>query len=130
MRILHRHPKEDGDVLVTIVADECEALLSGRLAEHRRSSGHAPVWTWLNAVAHGDDHDLRRLAAEVGDDVETVTTAAVARAVLADGRPVDALQRDVLVPLELRIAGEVITPRRLVELVGQAVFSSVDEEAR
>jgi hypothetical protein len=130
VRILQRHAKEEADAVVTTVADECEALLSGQLAEHHRSRGHAPVWTWLNAIAHGDEQVVRDIATRPGDDVETTTTAALARAVLADGRQVDVLQREVLVPLELRIAGDVITPRRLVELVGQAVFASVDEGVR
>lgn len=103
------------------IADDCEAFLRSDLAARWRETIGAPVWTWLNAVAHGD---VRALAVRpVADgDVEGRTTRTIARAILGDGREVELLQREVLVPLELSVAGQVMIPRRLVELVTDTLF--------
>lgn len=91
---------------------ECEAFLTGAMAETLGGfDGRVPVWTWMNLLAHGTAADLRTarvspsptlgggprdwgrarsfLAGEVLDLVETGQVTLVA------------LQREVLVPLEL-----------------------------
>lgn len=110
------------------VADECEAFLAGAYADacHRLGRG-APVWTWLNEGAHADADHLRRVATAPEPeraDIEQRTRATLARAVVSamDDRSLDDLQRSVLVPLELHVAGSELTPRRLIELVGRALF--------
>ena len=115
-------------ILDTDLADECAAFLDGSLVRSLQEHGvFAPVWTWLNEAAHGDESELRRLAEDLDPDaieVQVRTRSAIARAVvhaLTDRRLTD-LQRDLLVPLELRVAGTVLSPRRLVELVGRALY--------
>ena len=125
MRLLSRHTRNDDDpVIATPVGDECASFLAGTVAAVHRVDGHAPVWTWLNVIAHGDSSAVEALADD-GEtaDVERATQATIARAVRADGRELTALQRDVLVPLEVGLVGTVMTPRRLVELVGKAIFT-------
>ncbi|HVM54136.1 MAG TPA: hypothetical protein VM262_13135 [Acidimicrobiales bacterium] len=110
------------------LADECEAYLAGRLVEALRHHGtFAPVWTWLNEAAHAGETQIRQRAEKslpVDADVETRTRSAVARAVLGalGQRELHVLQRDLLVPLELRLAVAELSPRRLIELVGRALY--------
>jgi hypothetical protein len=99
------------------VARECEDFLAGEIGDHSGS-----VWTWLNVIAHGDEERVRTIAAAGDGDLRACTQRSLARAVLASGRPIGSLQTAVLVPLELDIVGVVMTPRRLIELVGRAVF--------
>lgn len=111
----------------TGIADECETFLSGRHADALRALGHfAPVWSWLNEAAHADEAHLRSVAdSNVDDtDVERRTRRSIARAVICATRDRELadLQRESLVPLELDIAGTDLSPRRLVELVGRALY--------
>ncbi len=120
------------------VADEADAFLHGRLLQQMRRCGwHGPVppWLWLNAVAHGDrptvivvsglqpvptrpatpgDYDYDR------DSVGwRVTQARIAGELLRRSFGSDetfrALQREVLVPLELSV-GPGSSCERLVEV--------------
>jgi hypothetical protein len=111
-----------------VVARECESFLAGRWGLDRRNQSRPlPRWAWLDQVAHGDVDDLREAAARPsgstpwrGHDIQGV----LARAVLAAG-PLDDLsrvQREVLVPLELRVMATVLSPRRAVELVVAAMY--------
>jgi hypothetical protein len=110
------------------LADECEAFLAGRWADCRRTHDRPlPRWAWLNQAAHADVGRLREAAARPadtgswpGDDIQAV----LARAVLAASASGDLarLQREVLVPLELRLMGTVMSPRRVVELVTATLF--------
>src|SRR5688500_9040945 len=101
MRLLPGHEHDHPGIMTNGVGEECEAFLRGTLAEIHRADGHAPVWTWLNVVAHGDDATIAAIGGGgVDGSVEHATQRALVRAVLADGRDLAALQRDVLVPLE------------------------------
>lgn len=110
------------------VADECEAFLAGAYVDACHRLGlRAPVWTWLNEVAHADPDRLRAVASTIEPDhadIERRTRAALAQAVVAamSDRGLTDLQRELLVPLELCLAGTELTPRRLVELVGRTLY--------
>lgn len=131
MRALKRHSGHQAvreEPVGTAIADECGAFLAGAFVTALHEQGRrAPVWAWLNEAAHSDGAHLRQLADDLdpeSPDVEVRTRSAIARATvhaLAD-RPLSDLQRDLLVPLELRLAGTVLSPRRLVELVGVALY--------
>lgn len=107
---------------------EVEAFLSGRWTEVRgRVGASVPAWAWLNQAAHADTETLRSVANRparptpaTGEDVQVL----VARALLAAAAPhgVERLQREVLVPLELRLIGDVASPRHVVELATTALF--------
>lgn len=97
---------------------ECEGFLTGRLAlECERSGGVAPGWMWFNHLAHGTTEDLAACESgllpgySVGMDVWAAPLAYLAselRVIQAEtGATLDDIQRDVLVPLELRLAGRV-----------------------
>jgi hypothetical protein len=112
----------------SVIGDECDAFLRGAYLDTLHRGGHrAPVWTWLNEAAHGEAEQLRTTAsfASLDDgDVELRTRITVAIAVtcaMHDRTLVD-LQRELLVPLELALAGTDLTPRRLIELVGRALY--------
>lgn len=126
MGLLSRHDDHAiGHVELTELSAECEAFLAGTLADVIAHGDVPPVWSWLNAIAHGSCAQVRALVEHDADgDVRATTMATLAEAVIADGRDVGVLQHDVLVPLELAIVGEVMTPRRLIELVGRALFLS------
>lgn len=124
MGLLPKRMPPEPDVTLTDVSAECEALLAGTLADLLARHGEPPVWSWINAVAHGNDDRLRALAAGDATDVRAATMRTIASAVLAHGGELPTLQREVLVPLELAQVGEVMTPRRLVELVGRALYES------
>ena len=116
------------------VADEAGAFLDGHLVESMKSAGTTvPPWMWLNAVAHGDQERLAWLASDLGGAAVGGSGAAGgsgwrwARARLAaellsagngDAAVVAALQRDVLVPLELSLShSEDLSPGALVDIV-------------
>ncbi|HXX91873.1 MAG TPA: hypothetical protein VEI83_16770 [Acidimicrobiales bacterium] len=94
----------------------CEAFVSGRYAQFLDDRGRpAPEWAWLNVLAHGGRTTLEAIAAgerwhcflatntRIWEDAlsflagEILQTAPPAEAGLA------ALQRDVLIPLELSL---------------------------
>jgi hypothetical protein len=129
-QLLEGHTAVDPDLVVEdALAEECEAFLAGRWADCRRSQDRPlPRWAWLNQAAHADVGRLREAAAwpadktsRRGDDIQAV----LARAVLAASASGDLvrLQREVLVPLELRLMEAVMSPRRAVELVTATLFS-------
>lgn len=94
-----------------ILINECEAFLTGRLAELWEQVGPSvPQWAWINLLAHGSADDLRSEMFEVPSGA---TCWSKARAFLA-GEVLDAaaacggledLQRSLLVPMELSLAG-------------------------
>lgn len=126
--VLDRLTAVDTNLGDGVLSAECEAFLAGRWADGRHTNGHPlPRWAWLNQAAHADVGSLREAAtrrvdstSRSGDDIQVV----LARAVLAASAPGDLvrLQREVLVPLELRLMGTVTSPRRAVELVAAALF--------
>ena len=100
----------------TSVGDECEAFLSGRLAAYLQDLGQpVPAVGWLNQVVHATPRELSMLA--VTGEAHAVQPLAWCRAVgyLArcllerareSGRPIEQLQRELLVPLELELIGD------------------------
>ena len=110
----------------TDFADECEAFLDGRWAETREDTTRPlPMWAWLNPIAHGDLEQVRALAAVVdpASGPERLQ-AAVAQAVLGalPGSEFRHIQREVLVPLELRLMGSPASPRHVLELITDALY--------
>lgn len=97
---------------------ECEAFLSGRLAEELEDRQQpVPAWAWMNMLAHGTPRQLRSMAYEgLGGAFTTVDAwerglCFLAREVLAmaeeRGCTVEELQRRALVPLELEMTRDV-----------------------
>lgn len=93
---------------------ECEAFLSGHLAEEVERHAHAvPHWAWTNLLAHGSLRDLRveramchppEVTAEAGwRDARSYLAGAVLDLVDCTCSLED-LQAIVLVPLELQLA--------------------------
>ena len=103
------------DCLSTGVGDECEAFLAGQLVAHflNRRRPIPPV-AWLNRVVHATANELAILAVGITDTYQPGTwTRAVsylARTVQErareTGRPVDEIQRELLLPLELELIGD------------------------
>lgn len=119
-------PGEDVEAVVdgpaSVLSTECEAFLAGTLPDVWACVDEPPVWTWLNPVAHGSAERVAAIAADPSDAVHASTVRTIAQAVLGRHDDLAALQRDVLVPIEIAHAGEVMTPRRLVELVALALY--------
>ena len=95
---------------------ECEAFLAGNLAEVvLQRDGYVPVWMWTNLLAHGREAELRReyeadlRGAGTVEDGWRAARSYLAGQVLELAAEVGSLgevQRAVLVPLELRLAGQ------------------------
>jgi len=121
----HERASED-DIDDTDFADECEAFLAGRWAGVRQDSTRAlPVWAWLNPIAHGDLEQVRTIAAVINpvsgpERLQAVVAQAVLSAVPAG--ELGTVQREVLVPLELRLMGASASPRQVLELVTNALY--------
>jgi hypothetical protein len=96
---------------------EAEAFLHGTYAEHLISHDRrVPSWAWLNRVAHGTEADLAALVG--GEDpwdgstngntgwyrMVSFLAADLLALACATDQTVSALQREVLVPLELELA--------------------------
>lgn len=120
-----------GDPAATQLVAECEAFLSGRYADDLMEAHEAvPAWTWLNLLAHGSEAELRGAASAgavmlsnwsrarsflAGEVLDRVDIGAVT---------LDALQRDVLIPLELDLAAHDprwLRPSQLVAAVLEAL---------
>ena len=95
--------------------NEFDAYLGGTYVDWLAAAGQAiPTWAWLNRIAHASLDQLRSLAdadapADLHNDAALwrVLTGFLANEVLArvaDETQLEALQRDALVPLELRLA--------------------------
>lgn len=95
--------------------NEFDAYLGGAYAEWLAARGDAvPSWAWVNPIAHGTVEQLQGLSstkapADLRGDASLweVLTGFLANEVLArvgDDAQLAALQHDVLVPLELRLA--------------------------
>ena len=98
----------------TGVGDECEAYLAGRLAAYLQRSGRPiPPAAWLNQLVHASPTELVFLAAEGADVIQPSpwhqAVGYLCRSLLERaaeiGCPVDGLQRDLLLPLELALIG-------------------------
>jgi hypothetical protein len=127
------HPKEDGE---SLLVRECEAFLKGTLAEHLDELGIVvPVWAWTNLLAHGGPEQVTDCVCSQNHPRRSDRDWSVARALLAfeifdlmeAGYPLEELQQDVLIPLELELASrpEVSrwTPRQWLDTVDEAIRS-------
>jgi len=103
------------DSFCTGVGDECEAFLAGQLAAHFLNR-HRPIppVAWLNRVVHATANELAILAVGTSDTFQPGTWARavsyLARIVQErareTGRPVNEIQRELLLPLELELIGD------------------------
>ena len=104
--------------------DECEAFLAGRYLAYAESHG-LPLqgWMWLNRIAHGSWSEVAAAAATdpvgVWDRLVAELAGAVTTATTEDG--LRSLQQCVLVPVELQLIGEDPSPRRVRQLVDEAL---------
>ncbi len=132
----HRGPKkpkeepESGDL-----PQECELFLSGRYVECVRSTGRTiPAWVRVNPLAHGSATDLIGLSSVAGDrllgwdwaSVIGQLAAEILAAVGDDPARLQELQRDVLIPLELRLADDAVVvmhPAQLAQVVSRELES-------
>jgi hypothetical protein len=98
----------------TGVGDECEAYLAGQLAAYLRGTRRSvPPVGWLNRVVHGTPNELALLAVGTADRMQAMTwpgaVGYLARTLLdrarETGRPIDELQIELLLPLELELLG-------------------------
>lgn len=123
------------------LVEESEAFLVGRYVEHLESRAAAvPVWAWTNALAHGTADDLRRVADGARADQTAAHDWRAARAYVAAelleatarGTSLAETQRQLLVPLELRLAGrsdvERWTPQRWVVTVRSSIARRVPRD--
>jgi hypothetical protein len=94
----------------------CEAFLAGRYVEYLDSWGWLPPpWVWMNLLAHGTDAELARLAharPEVScgrrlrwEQARRYLAGEVLDAAARHGS-LEALQTEVLVPLEFELMAE------------------------
>jgi hypothetical protein len=94
-----------------LVAD-CEDVLRGAYAERRlRAGASVPPWAWLNVLAHGTLEELRALGQAqcphwVWPRARWFLVGEVLDAVDSGASSLRTLQREVLIPLELRAACE------------------------
>ncbi len=105
----NRERSGDDSVLVR----ECDAFLSGTLAEYLDEQGKVvPVWAWTNLLAHGCPEQVTDCVSSPTHPRDSDNDWSVARSLLAfeifdlmeAGYPLEELQQDVLIPLELDLA--------------------------
>ncbi len=109
------------------IVEQCGAFLAGSYRELlmcRRQP--IPAWTWINVLAHGNEEEVRRRAAEpVGTDGCDAYLARLARHTLVkmrtEGVSLRAVQRAILIPLELALIGSVGSATAEEATLSQAV---------
>jgi len=109
-----------------VVADAV-ATVTGRHLTGRWPTDPAPGWTWLNTLAHAETAHLSALADDLaaaqrsGWDGAMMFLANEVVSMAADSEELIALQRRVLIPLELDVLGGAVpapaSPAALVALV-------------
>ena len=126
----HRDHGEDNADLTEVedVIAEAQRLLSGRTFDAQRGCRRRG-WALIGALAHGDRQELQKLA---GGGITSHPTSATWDAILAylagevlDTAPSDPalvqVQRQVLIPLELKLLGASVqgpsNPRELATIV-------------
>jgi hypothetical protein len=121
------------------IGAEVEAFLAGEYLDYLDSLNRAvPAWAWLNPLAHGSLEKVRALAV-YGRDRRLAPeprrrwhelVADVAERVLSivdqGGRPLEAVQRALLVPLELRLAARPMGGHLSPEAIAREVTSLLD----
>ena len=126
--------KQRRDLPGDVLALECEAYLTGTLAEFLEERGTSvPVWTWTNLLAHGTESQIAESLHRPSLPRRTGRSWRIARSYLAyqvldvtcEGFTLEELQSTVLLPLELDLAAhpevERWTPRRWVDTVDEAI---------
>lgn len=115
--------------------EECQLFVAGRYVEYLRARNRStPAWAHVNRLAHGSHDDLVDLSSGLADRPPrfewTSAIAYLAGEILAtvrnDEERLRGLQRQVLIPLELRLAGDwlaTMRPEQLVELVSRELES-------
>jgi hypothetical protein len=121
------------------LAQESAAYLLGRLADRSVIRGRrVPVWAWTNLLAHGAardlarERDLRRPRGG-GEAAWQRARGVLAGRVLdlsASGGDLEALQREVLQPLETRLAARREVAEWLPEQWMAVVLEALDERRR
>jgi hypothetical protein len=105
-----RHRSGDG---ASVVARECEAFLTGTLAEYWEERGTVvPVWAWTNLLAHGSEELIGESATHSLRPRRAGRSWHIARSFLAhqvldaveSGVTLEDLQSQVLIHLELEMA--------------------------
>jgi len=130
------HQPDDGGAGRLI--GETEAFLAGSLAEAIEARAETvPDWVWINGLAHGTPDDIATFAADRGrrrDSGWRRARGLLAKDLLEAATvhgPLERLQHDVIVPLELRLAASPVpigSPAHLVTRVLAAL--AVDKAAR
>ena len=126
-RIPLHHPAVRGAALA--IVDGCEAFLTGTYAALVEGEpGDVPAWIVLNRVAHATADELRTLVAGEASrpawfDAEQRVAARVLDFAAGDDDEVRRMQRSVLVPLELWLAG----PGSSAQLGADAVLALAGE---
>lgn len=108
-------------------------FLKGRAPEVYQSRGQVPAWAFISCLAHSDADRLLEFArpGQHGDSASwNATIAYLATEIIAVGRessPLETIQREVLIPVELDLlAGTIPLPTSPVDLVG-LVVGALDE---
>jgi hypothetical protein len=117
--VWHRRKPAEATSEFGELCTEAEAFLGGTYAEYLESLGRkVPSWAWINLVAHGAEADISAVARSDNHWDESAIWSTgwhrmvsfLAADLLALARTTDqtvwALQREVLVPLELDLARE------------------------
>jgi hypothetical protein len=113
---------------------ECEGLLNGELlVGFTGNKGAVPEWAWISVLAHASTEYLVSCASSsrsAGRCVWERTVAYVATLILdhaaSTGQPVETLQHEIILPLELGLRSRPIGPSTLVRVVR----STLGEEAQ
>jgi hypothetical protein len=110
---------------------ESESFLNGEFAESGVPADEpAPVWVWINLLAHGTAEQLRQEAVvRAGTDdwhrARSLLAARLLAAVASGDTSLTVIQRDVLVPLEFAIissrTADCWSPAQLVTVVLDAL---------
>lgn len=114
----------------------CEAFLNGTLAEYWERQGFSvPVWVWTNLLAHGSADQIAESVSRPSRSRRTARSWRIARSYMANElldvtngpHQLEAMQSDVLIPLELEMATLPAvrrwTPRQWVDAVDWAIRS-------
>jgi hypothetical protein len=119
-----------------VLVRECEAFLAGGLAEYLDERGIVvPVWAWTNLLAHGTPEQITDCVCAPVQPRCSDRDWGVARSLLAfeifdlmeAGYPLEELQQDVLIPLELELAARIDVsrwaPRQWLDTMETAIRS-------
>lgn len=111
----------------------CEQFLTGRLLDDfSGDAGSVPPWVWVNLLAHGTEETLDIWASRRTDRAGGCLwerTLSCLSALLLDhadryDEPVVALQRAVVVPIEISLAHQQLAPSSFVRMVSSALGST------